>query len=112
MAASKPPFRAEDKFGLYRKVMKGKYDRIPKWYSSDLRKIIAWMLTVNTLKRPTIQQLLASRSIQAQLKKPSSPKVIEQINQPLLKTLKCPKDLKVRSFLTPGAPNLTYRLRI
>ncbi len=33
MAALKPPFRANDMKGLYNKIMKGVYDRIPNTYS-------------------------------------------------------------------------------
>lgn len=36
ICALKPPFRANDMNGLYRKVQKGVYDRIPASYSSDL----------------------------------------------------------------------------
>ncbi len=40
MAALKPPFRAEDMEGLYNKVIKGKYPRLPPIYSNDLKKIV------------------------------------------------------------------------
>lgn len=36
MAALKPPFRAKDMEGLYQKVQKGNFDRIPSRYSEDL----------------------------------------------------------------------------
>ena len=36
MASLKPPFRAPDMQGLYRKVQKGTFDPIPKTYSKDL----------------------------------------------------------------------------
>ena len=32
----KPPFRAEDMAGLYKKVLKGQYPPMPPHYSSDL----------------------------------------------------------------------------
>ena len=40
MAALKPPFRALDMEGLYKKVQKGSIDRIPGKYSSDLMQVI------------------------------------------------------------------------
>jgi NIMA (never in mitosis gene a)-related kinase len=46
MAALKPPFRANDMKGLYNKIMKGVYDRIPNTYSQDLHNIIASLLKV------------------------------------------------------------------
>ncbi len=36
MAALKPPFRAKDMEGLYHKVQKGLFERIPSRYSDDL----------------------------------------------------------------------------
>jgi NIMA (never in mitosis gene a)-related kinase len=36
MIALKPPFTAEDMAGLYKKVNKGQFTRIPKHYSQDL----------------------------------------------------------------------------
>ena len=40
MACLKPPFRAKDMEGLFNKVLKGKYDKLPNFYSSDLSYII------------------------------------------------------------------------
>lgn len=40
MAALKPPFRAMDMEGLYRKIRKGVFDRIPQKYSNELQNII------------------------------------------------------------------------
>lgn len=39
MAALKPPFRAADMEGLYKRVQKGVCDRIPSKYSSDLMHV-------------------------------------------------------------------------
>lgn len=39
MAALKPPFRATDMEGLYKRVQKGVCDRIPSKYSSDLMQV-------------------------------------------------------------------------
>jgi NIMA (never in mitosis gene a)-related kinase len=39
MAALKPPFRASDMEGLYKRVQKGVCDRIPGKYSSDLMQV-------------------------------------------------------------------------
>jgi len=37
MASLRPPFRAADMQGLFRKVQSGVYDPIPKNYSKDLK---------------------------------------------------------------------------
>ncbi len=46
MASLKPPFRANDMEGLYKKIMKGNYDPLPSIYSNDLNLIISEMLKV------------------------------------------------------------------
>ena len=35
----KPPFRADDMAGLYKKVLKGIYTKIPEHFSSDLAHV-------------------------------------------------------------------------
>lgn len=40
MTTLKPPFRAADMNGLYKKVIKGAYPEIPKKYTSDLADVI------------------------------------------------------------------------
>ena len=44
MLAQHPPFRAQNMEGLYKKVIKGKFSRIPHQYSDDLMKVIKRML--------------------------------------------------------------------
>merc|ERR1719473_599014 len=58
MVALRPPFRAEDMEGLYRKVLRGQYPRIPPHYSHDLSEVIGVLLQVNPRHRPSIDQLL------------------------------------------------------
>jgi NIMA (never in mitosis gene a)-related kinase len=40
MATLRPPFRAENMEGLYKKVVRGKYDPISNRYSSHLHKVL------------------------------------------------------------------------
>jgi len=40
LCALRPPFTASDMKGLYNKVIKGDYTRIPKMYSDDLANVI------------------------------------------------------------------------
>ena len=49
----KPPFRAEDMEGLYKKVLKGYYPRIPTHYSQDLSNVIRALLQVSPNLRPS-----------------------------------------------------------
>jgi NIMA (never in mitosis gene a)-related kinase len=39
MACLKPPFRAEDMDGLYKKVIRGNYAKLPSHYSVDLNNV-------------------------------------------------------------------------
>lgn len=40
MTTLKPPFRANDMNGLYKKVIKGAYPEIAKKYTADLAEVI------------------------------------------------------------------------
>lgn len=46
MLALKPPFRANDMEGLYKKVIRGFYPRIPPNYSSDIEFALKMLLQV------------------------------------------------------------------
>lgn len=49
----RPPFRAEDMEGLYKKVMKGVYPKISSKYSIDLGQMIKQLLQTNPNIRPS-----------------------------------------------------------
>jgi len=92
LCALKPPFRAEDMEGLYRKVLRGMYPRIPAHYSSDLSEVISSLLQVNPrhrpsidqfLQNPTLQQHTAGHAVQADVLTPTG----------LLNTIKLPKNV-------------------
>ena len=53
LCALKPPFTANSMEGLFRKVMKGIYPKIPSVYSSKLAKFIDMCLKTDPSKRPT-----------------------------------------------------------
>jgi NIMA (never in mitosis gene a)-related kinase len=42
----KPPFRAEDMAGLYKKVLKGVYPKIPTHFSVDLANAVKELICV------------------------------------------------------------------
>ena len=46
VCALKPPFRAEDMEGLYKKVVRGLYPKIPSHFSQDLCNVIRALLQV------------------------------------------------------------------
>lgn len=53
LAALNPPFIAKDMQGLYQRVLKGAYPRVPSHFSVDLAAVIKLMLQVDPLNRPT-----------------------------------------------------------
>jgi len=55
MTTLKPPFRAQDMNGLYKRVLKGAYPEIPKKYTKDLSDTIMRFLTVDAKQRPTCE---------------------------------------------------------
>ena len=60
MTTLKPPFRAEDMDGLYRKVIKGAYSKIGDQFSKQLGGVIKLMLQVNPANRPSADSLMAN----------------------------------------------------
>ena len=55
MTALSPPFTARDMKGLYQRVIKGVYPKIPGSYTSDLSGMIASTLQVDPKKRPSAE---------------------------------------------------------
>ena len=53
MTTLKPPFRANDMNGLYKRVLKGIYPTIPASYSTDLGTMIKTLLQVQPAMRPS-----------------------------------------------------------
>jgi NIMA (never in mitosis gene a)-related kinase len=54
----KPPFRAEDMRGLYKKVVKGEYSAIPRTFSQELAGIVDGLLQVDPNQRINCNQIL------------------------------------------------------
>jgi NIMA (never in mitosis gene a)-related kinase len=55
MIALKPPFTADDMQGLYKKVLKGHFPRIPKSYSHDLWTMCKTLIQVTPSSRPNCE---------------------------------------------------------
>lgn len=51
--------------GLYKKVVKGSYSKIPDIYSKNLSNAIKMMLQVNPSNRPSASQLLKTLASKA-----------------------------------------------
>jgi hypothetical protein len=74
--------------GLYRKVLRGQYPRIPPHYSNDLAEVIGILLQVNPRNRPSVDQLLQA----AVMKRHSSDVTPDHRALDLLSTIKLPKN--------------------
>ena len=55
MCALVPPFRADDMQGLYKKVIKGKFPRIPDHFSQEMATVIKFMLQISPSYRPSCE---------------------------------------------------------
>jgi len=64
-----PPFRGKNLDILYKSVMKGEFDPIPKFYSKGLSNIVSSMLKVNSKERPTCEMILNSKYIKGEEEK-------------------------------------------
>lgn len=100
----KPPFRADDMEGLYKKVLRGLYPKIPKYFSQDLSLIIKAMLKVSPSKRPSGKQILNTNIISSRLNT-LFPNELNDNEDKLLQTIYIPKKL---TYLTERLPKSTY----
>lgn len=67
MTTLKPPFRAQDMNGLYKRVLKGAYPEIPKKYTKDLADVIMKLLSVEPKLRPSCDTILNMDQVKKRL---------------------------------------------
>ncbi|EAR83720.2 plant dual-specificity MAP kinase kinase family domain protein (macronuclear) [Tetrahymena thermophila SB210] len=105
MTTLKPPFRAEDMEGLYKKVIRGYYPRIPPHFSQDLANIIRSLLQVSPQLRPSCDKILQMPAVIKRMNDSLLTEVDEAIQNNLLNTIKIPKNLH---YLTDRLPKPNY----
>jgi len=54
----RPPFRADDMAGLYRKVLRGVYSSIPDHFSPELAEVTKALIQVQASLRPSCDDIL------------------------------------------------------
>lgn len=96
--------------GLYKRVLKGVYPKIPSQYSQDLNTIIKTLLQVQPTSRPTCDEILAMDMVKKRMYLlKNAPKEVELDdgleNISLLNTIKVPKNL---AQLTKNLPKSNY----
>ena len=80
----KVPFKAEDMEGLYKKVTRGIYARLPPEYSQELSAVIRALLQVNPDQRPSCDKILKMPIIQKHMVGEGE----EEVKCELLRTIK------------------------
>lgn len=104
MASLKPPFRAEDMEGLYKKVTKGVFKKLPSHFSVDLNNFVKLMLRTNPNQRPSAEKLLKLPMITKRLNKMCMVEP-EELDVNMLKTIRLPGNLH---YLTDRLPKANY----
>ena len=100
MTTLKPPFQAEDMQGLYKKIIKGVYPKIPEHFSSDLNIMLEAMIRVDSKRRLNCAEIIdhpvfKKRSLKyfPELFENNKYKVENDTKSILLKTIKIPKNI-------------------
>jgi NIMA (never in mitosis gene a)-related kinase len=106
MITLRPPFRAQNMEGLFNKVCKGQYNRIPDRFSDDLFQVVQFLLQVNPSSRPSCEQILNHPIVQKRIEYfKSFAGEEESEDKCLLKTIHMPKNLL---FLSDKLPKPNY----
>ena len=106
MITLRPPFRAQNMEGLFNKVCKGQYSRIPDKFSDDLFQVVQFLLQVNPNSRPSCEQILNHPIVQKRIEYfKSFASEDESEDKCLLKTIHMPKNLL---FLSDKLPKPNY----
>jgi len=106
MITLRPPFRAQDMEGLFNKVCKGQYSKIPDRFSDDLFQVVQFLLQVNPSIRPSCEDILNHEAVKKRIEYFKS-FAGEDENEDicLLKTIRMPKNLL---FLSDKLPKPNY----
>jgi len=102
----KPPFRADDMAGLYKKVLKGQYPKIPGHFSESLSKVLKELMNVQASLRPDCSQILEMASVRRMSDRLFGLSFTEEEGPAeLLDTIRVPKNLL---YLTAHLPKPKY----
>jgi len=103
----KPPFRADDMQGLFKKVMRGYYQKIPSSYSQDMASLVRVLLQVAAANRPDCDRLLNMTSMKKRINDQIHPDLDsdDDLDNKLMQTIRVPRNLHV---LTDRLPKANY----
>lgn len=91
MVTLKPPFRAGNMEGLFKKVSKGIFAPIPKQFSLELSNLVRLLLKASPDKRPTCSKILSLPSIKKKIELLFPEDTDATGSDQLMKTIKFPK---------------------
>lgn len=101
------PFEARSMEELRFKVMKGKFPSIPAVYSSDMQKMVKWLLISEPSQRPDINAVLSHPSVERRAHLAPEPETACPQNKgarpSTLETIKVPKNLRMLKKRLPAA---------
>lgn len=105
-----PPFRASSMAGLSQKVTRGNYDPIPNHFSKDLQTVVKMCLQVKPSNRPLCDKILATpgllNHITGTLENIDLKEAEEEVDNNLLATIRCPRNL---GMITDRLPKSQYQ---
>ena len=102
-ASLKPPFRADDMQGLYKKIVKGDFQRLPRCFSGDLQALMETLLQVDPIKRPTCEEILRLPQVERRIGKFEQLMLAKRYSSStLLETIKFPRSFQYLSERLPG----------
>jgi len=111
MITLRPPFRAQNMEGLYNKVIKGQFSRIPDRFSNELFEVVKLLIQVNTDLRPSCDEILKHPIIQKRIEYfKTFTGEQENEDKALLQTIRIPKNLLFLSDKLPK-PNYSKHMR-
>ena len=111
MITLRPPFRAQNMEGLYNRVIKGQFSKIPDRFSNELFEIVKLLIQVNTDSRPSCDEILKNPIIQKRIEYfKSFTGELESEDKALLQTIRIPKNLLFLSDKLPK-PNYSKHIR-
>ena len=111
MITLRPPFRAQNMEGLYNKVIKGQFSRIPDRFSNELFEIVKLLIQVHTDLRPNCDEILKNPIIKKRIDYfKTFTGEQENEDKALLQTIRIPKNLLFLSDKLPK-PNYSKHIR-
>ncbi len=92
--------------GLYKKVLRGVYPKIPVQYSTELATVVKAMIQVSPNMRPTCDRILDMPVVKKRTQMLFPEDQVEDTHSLLLSTIRVPKNLL---YLTDRLPKPAYR---